>query len=217
MPSSDLAIAVDESINGLRLLDHPFYRKWQEGLLAREDLGAYAEQYRIFEQYLPEVLTAVADQLHEGAAQDLVMGNLDDERSRPESHVLLFESFAGAVGACARSVPTDATSHLVDLYREAVADGPVAALAVVAAYEVQAADIAATKAASLDQHYGLAADAIQFWAVHSDIERSHADWTIAALEHLDAGAATVGEWSSRSARAWWEFLDERSECSAAGV
>jgi pyrroloquinoline-quinone synthase len=214
MPASDVAIAVEESVDGFRLLDHPFYRKWQEGLLSRHDLGEYAGQYRCFEEVLPEALDGVAGQLSQGPARDLVTSNLDDERSRPEPHVQLFASFAEAVGAPACSEPTQATGQLVDLYRQAVASGPVAALSVIAAYEVQAAGIAATKAASLHQHYGLGRDAIRFWAVHSEMEESHAAWTTAALDDLGADPAMVSGWSTRSAEAWWAFLDERTEVGA---
>jgi pyrroloquinoline-quinone synthase len=210
MPPSEAAIAVDDVLDGLRLLDHPFYRKWQEGQLSRKELGAYAEQYRCFERYLPEALEAVAGHMSEGPARDLVSSNLDDERSRPEPHVQLFESFAAAVGAESSAAPTDATSRLLELYRDAVEEGPVPALAVIAAYEVQAGDVAATKADSLSCRYGLGADAIRFWAVHSEMESSHAAWTTAALDLLDADATTVSEWSGRSARAWWAFLDERN-------
>lgn len=217
MPASEVAIAVEDSLGGLRLLDHPYYRKWQEGLLTRGELGEYAEQYRHFEQVLPEALEAVASQLPAGPAHDLVVGNLEDERSRPEPHVHLFESFATAVGSEPEKLPTEATRRLVGLYREAAEAGPIEALAVIAAYETQAGDIAATKAASLDQHYGLSAPEVRFWAVHSEMEEEHAAWTTAALDRLDAEQATVSEWASRSARAWWSFLDERSQESPVPV
>ncbi|HEX6394773.1 MAG TPA: iron-containing redox enzyme family protein [Acidimicrobiales bacterium] len=217
MPASQVAIAVDRSVEGLRLLDHPYYRQWQEGLLTRGELAEYAEQYRHFERVLPEALEAVASRLPAGPAHDLVAGNVEDERSRPEPHVDLFEAFATAVGSEEDKVATVATQKLVDLYREAAEAGPIEALAVIAAYETQAGDIAATKAASLDQHYGLSAQEARFWAVHSEMEAAHAAWTTEALDRLGAEPLTVSEWSSRSARAWWSFLDERSHQSPLAV
>jgi len=216
MSVNEVATTVETSLEGLRLLEHPYYRKWQEGLLRPEDLGAYAGQYRHFERHLPEVLSLVADQLPVGRASDLVTSNLEDECSRPEPHLQLFDGFAAAVGADDSAIPSDATAELVDVYRRAAEHSPVAALAVIAAYEVQAGDIAATKACSLQQHYGLGADATRFWTVHSEMEDSHAAWTTEALDVLGADAETVSEWSSRSAEAWWRFLDERLESATAG-
>ncbi len=53
-------------IGGKRLLDHPFYRRWEAGTLARGELAAYAEQYRHIEAALPEVLRRVASNLPDG-------------------------------------------------------------------------------------------------------------------------------------------------------
>src|SRR5579859_219871 len=128
----DLAAAFDQAIWGLRLLDHPYYQRWQEGLLTLGDLAAYAEQYRHVERCLPGVLSATAERLGAGPAKRLVEDNLRDERSRPQPHVELFEGFAAAVGADQEAGATGATRELVDLYRAASSD-PVAALSVIGA------------------------------------------------------------------------------------
>ena len=103
MLAPDLATAISDSVDGLRLLDHPFYRNWQQGLLSQEDLARYAEQYRFFEQTLPSILARIAGHLPEGDARELVERNLEDEASVPEAHVKLFEAFADATGARPRS------------------------------------------------------------------------------------------------------------------
>ena len=214
MLASDVSAAIDRSLDGLRLLSHPFYRNWQQGLLAERDLAVYAEQYRHFERSLPAVLSAIAGDLPGGEARTLVVQNLDDESSRPEPHVRLFEGFADAVGARAESDASDATRQLIGVYAEAVKQGPVPALAVIAAYEVQAGDIASTKAGSLKQKYGLTSQATRFWDVHSEMEDEHADWTVEALTILEADPDAVAEWSGRSAQAWWSFLDDQLDCAA---
>ena len=103
---------------------------------------------------------------------------------------------------------------MIDLYRDAAEEGPVAALAVVGAYEVQAGEIAASKAASLSDLYGMSADGTRFWDVHSTMECDHAEWTTQALNDLGASSGEVADWASRSATAWWAFLDDRHACSA---
>lgn len=209
MPPIDLLATFDLAISGRHLLEHPYYQSWQQGLLSRDDLGDYAEQYRHFERCLPDVLADTTDLLALGAARQLVEENLSDERSRPRAHADIFEGFAEAVGARVKAEPTQATAQLVDLYRSSAAEGPVAALSVVGAYELQAAQVARTKAESLRDHYGMPAAATEFWDVHADLEQAHAAWTIDALHAVAADPSEVLGFARESSEAWWSFLDER--------
>ena len=126
----------------------------------------------------------------------------------PIPHVELFEQFAASVNATVEP-PTAATHQLVQLYRDGAEAGPVEGLAVIAAYETQAAGIARTKGQALRHHHGLGEDDTRFWDVHADMEESHAAWTHDALAQLAASPEVVTRWASRSARAWWSFLDDR--------
>ena len=217
MPDSVIATAISRSVGGARLLDHPYYRAWQEGELTLEDLRTYAEQYRHFERNLPEVLAEAAAQMERGEARRLVEANLDDELTNPRPHVDLFEDFGRAVGASDEMEPSSTMARIVGLYRDAATEGPVALLAVVGAYEAQAAEIAATKASALESHYGIDGTGTSFWAVHSVIEEQHSAWTVEALENIGAAEAEVADWSLRSAEAWWRFLDERQGARVVGA
>jgi pyrroloquinoline-quinone synthase len=215
MPTSDMRLAIDSSIKGVHLLDHPYYRVWQDGGLQEADLAEYAGQYRHFERGLPEALSEAAARMEDGPARAMVQANLADELSNPRPHIELFEQFAAAVGCDDERAPTAATEELVDLYRDASLQGPVALLAVVGAYERQAAAIATTKRAALSDLYGLDAAGTEFWSVHSAVEEQHSIWTVEALELLGASGANVEQWAGCSARAWWAFLDEREAARAA--
>ena len=215
MSPSPIASAVQSAVSGHHLLGHPYYRAWQDGELAPDDLQRYAEQYRSFESCLPEVLSEAAGRTVPGHARDLIEANLLDETSNPRPHIDLFDDFGTAAGAVDHVEPEHATAELVGLYREAAADGPAALLAVVAAYESQAAEIASTKASALTAHYGFDDKGVAFWAVHAQIEARHAAWTVDALDSLDASPEDVARWADRSARAWWRFLDEREVSRAA--
>jgi pyrroloquinoline-quinone synthase len=207
--------ALGRALEGRRLLEHPFYQRWEAGELRPGELAAYAEQYRHIEQALPAVLATVVDGLPDGAARDLVAANLADERSVPEPHTALFEGFAAAAGAAPAAAPTPATAALVGLERSTAGADPLAALCMVAAYEVQAAAIATTKSAGLSEHYGLDRAGTRFWDVHAAMEAEHADWSVDALALL----ATVGDDLETPARAaaeaWWAFLDEREALAPA--
>jgi pyrroloquinoline-quinone synthase len=215
VPTSAIANAISSSITGLRLLDHPYYRAWEAGELQQQDLRSYAEQYRHFEGCLPEVLSKAAAQLGPGEPRRLVEANLEDEMTNPRAHLELFDDFANAVGAVNQVGSGSATSDLVGLYEDAAERGPIPLLSVIAAYESQAAEIARTKAAALSLRYGLGEEGTDFWTVHATVEQQHSAWTVEALEALNPPADEVRSWTARSARAWWQFLDERQALWAA--
>ena len=203
--------ALAAALSGRQLLSHPFYRRWEAGTLGEGELAAYAEQYRHIERALPVTLGAIAARLPAGAARALVEANLADELGVPTAHTALFESFAQAAGAAPAVAPSAATAVLLTAVRAAATTDPVAALAMVAAYEVQAADIAASKAEGLRRHYGMDAEGTRFWDVHTMQESAHADWSIEALAGLDADPGVVRAAAKVAADAWWDFLTERDE------
>jgi pyrroloquinoline-quinone synthase len=215
MHTAHIHEALVDALTGRQLLTHPFYRRWEAGTLADGELAAYAEQYRHLEGELPLTLAAIAGQLPAGRARTLVEANLADELGEPAPHVALFESFAVAAGARADVAPTKATAALLSAIRSAAGRDPVAALSMVAAYEVQAADIAASKADGLRRHYGLDDEGTRFWDVHTTQEVTHAGWSTEALADLDADAAVVQVSAQLAAEAWWDFLTEREELAPA--
>ena len=205
-----------EAIVGRHLLAHPFYRRWEAGTLTEGELAAYAEQYRHIERELPVTLASIADALPPGRARDLVEANLADELGAPEPHAQLFESFALAAGARPDAPATPSTAALLAVVRTTASNDPVAALAMVAAYEVQAADIAASKGDGLRRHYGFDEEGTSFWDVHRTQEVEHAGWSMDALTALGADPDVVQAAATVSADSWWLFLSEREELAAAG-
>jgi pyrroloquinoline quinone (PQQ) biosynthesis protein C len=206
-----------EAIVGRHLLAHPFYRRWEAGTLTEGELAAYAEQYRHIERELPVTLAAIADALPSGRARDLVEANLADELGTPEPHAQLFESFARAAGAAPDAPATPSTAALLAVVRTTASNDPVAALAMVAAYEVQAADIAASKGDGLRRHYGFDDGGTRFWDVHRTQELEHAGWSVEALTALGADPDVVQAAATVSADSWWLFLSEREELAPAGA
>ncbi len=215
MHTAHIQEALVDALTGRQLLTHPFYRRWEAGTLADGELAAYAEQYRHLEGELPLTLAAIAGQLPAGQARTLVEANLADELGDPAPHAVMFESFARAAGAREDVAPTKATAALLSAIRSAAGHDPVAALSMVAAYEVQAADIAASKADGLRRHYGLDAEGTRFWDVHTTQEVAHAGWSSEALALIDADAAAVQASARVAAEAWWAFLTEREELASA--
>ncbi len=206
-----------EAIVGRHLLTHPFYRRWEAGTLTGDELAAYAEQYRHIEQELPVTLAAIAAALPEGRARTLVEANLADELGCPEPHTQLFESFARASGAEPEAPATPSTAALLAVVRTTAANDPVAALAMIAAYEVQAADIAGSKGDGLRRLYGFDEEGTRFWDVHRTQEVEHAGWSTEALVALEADPDVVQAAATVSADSWWLFLSEREELAPVGA
>jgi pyrroloquinoline-quinone synthase len=217
MPTAQIHDALLAALADRHLLTHPFYRRWEAGTLGEGELAAYAEQYRAIERELPATLSAIVAQLPEGTARQLVEANLADELGQPAPHTELFESFAQAAGAAIEAPVSTATGALISAIRTAAATDPVAALAMVAAYEVQAADIAASKADGLRVHYGFDAEGTRFWDVHVTQEVAHAGWSVEALESLAADAEVVRTAAKVATDAWWSFLTERDELAPAAA
>jgi len=217
--SADLATVIASAIGRHRLLSHPFYQRWLEGSLQRSELAAYAAQYRHFEAQLPGFLASVLEQLPAGSAHDLVSANLADELAEPAPHLQLFDTFADAVGA-GHEAPTPATQALLSCYGRWAHAPAAAAIGALAAYEVQAAEVAASKAAGLRERYELDAAATEFWDVHASVDLEHAAWVVEALGEIATGAGDVDVISAAAedaAEAWWAFLDEREADRLVGV
>ena len=208
MDATTIDATVAAATQGLRLLEHPFYRRWEAGELHVGELAAYAGQYRHFEAMLPQFLGALAAEMDEGPAGRAVRANLADECGDPIPHLELFDRFADALDAPAAEA-TPATRRLLAAYGTVLAQGTVPALAGLLAYEHQAPEIADSKAAGLRTHYGLDGDAVAFWDHHAIVDVAHGTWTRDALVDVGAPADVVAEATRLVAEAWWAFLDER--------
>jgi pyrroloquinoline-quinone synthase len=202
----------EAALQDRQLLDHPFYRRWEAGLLSRDDVREYAEQYRYFEAMLPDFLLRLSESLAPGPARNLVEANLRDEVTAP-SHLELFERFAEFYGATIADM-TPATRRLVNAYFEVLRRGSASALALVGEQTGQGAEIADSKAAGLLDHYGAREAAVLFWIEHGSIEVDHATWTFDALASLKPDVDEVEESARLVGDAWWSFLDERERQAA---
>jgi pyrroloquinoline-quinone synthase len=202
---------VEEALEGRRLLSHPFYQRWSHGELRREELGAYAAQYRFIEAGLPRWLGSIQSHATSPVVRDLVQRNLDDEVGGAVTHLELFDRFAAAVGAVKPGTTEigPATRSLLNTHDQLVASSPAEGLTAVLAYELQSPEVSASKAAGLRSQYGVDGASVAFWDVHALVEGDHASWTLDAVVTAGGEPAMVGPAARRAADSWWAFLDER--------
>jgi len=214
MDAATLETVVRARLRGRWLLDHPFYRRWSEGGVSVEELRAYAAQYRHFEAMLPAHLDAVAARAAEPALREQALRNLADEAGTAPTHLDLFERFAAALGAPASAEPSPAMARLLDTCGDAVQRGAAPGFAALLAYEIQAPEVAASKADGLRHHGILDGAALDFWTIHADLDAEHAAWALTALAGSGATEADIVDAAGAAADAWWSFLDEREALRA---
>lgn len=206
--------ALAPTLDGRRLLDHPFYQRWSMGQVSRDELRQYAAQYRHFERMIPGLLEGIAAtaSTEEGKKQALV--NLADEAGSSPTHAELFEQFAGALDAPAQA-PSPAMTALLQTYASALEAGAAEGFAALWSYEAQAPEVTASKSHGLRTHYGMTEGETTFWDVHARVDEDHARWAVDAIASMTSDAGSATRWARAAAQAWWDFLTEREALSIA--
>jgi pyrroloquinoline-quinone synthase len=186
------------------VLEHPFYQRWSAGELTREELAAYAAEYR-------HAVVALADAAEGAAAQagPELAGDLAVHAAEERSHVALWDGFAGAVGAPRDVEPTAETRECAAAW---AGEGRGLLESLVAMYAIESGQpaISETKLAGLREHYGHAdGPATAYFALHAELDVEHAAAERALIEPRLQGAdetALLTE-AERVLEANWRLLD----------
>lgn len=218
MHAVELKGAIDRALDGVLLLDHKFYKRWECGHLSPSELTDYASQYRHFEAALPGFLRQIMSSLPEGKARDYVAQNLADEAGEAgnASHLELFDGFVDAVDGSRNAKASPAMSAMLDAYAEVATKSPAAALGGLIAYETQSPAVAASKGSGLREHYGLTSEQTAFWDLHAELDVEHSAWALEALSEVAEDLDEVTTATRQIAQSWWAFLDEREALAATG-
>ncbi len=209
-PGSDRAVlagVLAQAIAGRRLLEHPFYRRWEAGGLRDGELAAYAVA-------VPRVRGCASRRARprsSSARGRRSNGGRDDgpratsTTSWPTPSPISLSSTGSpprsrrqpAFGPTRRpALPRPPSSGPIG---SSSPRDPVAALAGLAAYEVQAPAVARSKADGLRRFYGIEGAGAEFWEVHADIDGDHGEWAVEALVALGADPSTAGAAAGRAA------------------
>ena len=181
----DVIAGIDAARERWNVLEHPFYTRWEQGELTREELARYAGEYR-------HAVVALAR-----AARTARM-HADEEAS----HIALWDDFASALGAGEAREPLPQTRCCATAW--AAADDELGAAAILYAIEAGQPAISQTKLRGLVEHYGFPDDSpgVEYFAVHGERDHEHAAEARARIEGAEdvrlvrlAEAALAANWA----------------------
>ena len=90
---------LNEKLDKYHLLNHPFYKSWNEGKLTREIIKDYAEQYYQHVKAFPRYISATHSLCEDIEKRKILLENLQDEENKDADHPKLWKNFAEAMGA----------------------------------------------------------------------------------------------------------------------
>lgn len=207
---------LDARIASRHLLDHPFYRRWTEGTLTREELRDYAGQYFHYAMAFPTFISAMHAQAEDIAVRQLLLENLIEEERGDENHPELWLRFCESLGLDRETVKSgtanDATRTLIATMKSLARDGALhEGLAALYAYESQIPAVAKAKIEGLAKNYAISADRdVAFFRVHMDADVVHSETSRGLLRDLCATpekSAAAEQAATRTLDALYGFLD----------
>ncbi|HSJ17829.1 MAG TPA: hypothetical protein VK920_07025, partial [Solirubrobacterales bacterium] len=150
---------IEESRSRWNVLEHPFYVRWTEGGLSREELARYSGQYRHAVEAIATMSSAAAA---EASERDDLRGHAQEEAE----HVELWDGFVDAVGGDSAAQPTPETDECVRAWT--APDGLLPTLARLYAVESGQPEISTVKRDGLVELYGVAdGPGTEYFRVHS--------------------------------------------------
>jgi pyrroloquinoline quinone (PQQ) biosynthesis protein C len=180
------------------VLNHPFYTRWSEGTLTRDELAHYSGQYR-------HAVVALAEAARHAAALEPALAAHAAEEAE---HVALWDGFVEAVGGDSAAAPEPETAACARAWAK---QGSLLET-LVGIYAIEAAQpaISATKAAGLRDRYALdVPEATAYFDLHErlDVEHAAQGRAFIAARLADADQGELVARAEEVLRANWELLD----------
>jgi len=203
---------LNQKLDQHHLLNHPFYKSWNEGKLTREIIKDYAEQYYQHVKAFPRYISATHSLCEDIEKRKILLENLNDEENRDADHPKLWKNFALEMGADAEKIEEvkaeQFTKDLIDNFfkngRSSYAEG----LASLYTYERQIPEIAETKIQGLKRHYGVnSKEGLEFFVAHKEADvhhRAECEKLLDGLSQEEQAKAEVAALST--AKYLWNFL-----------
>ena len=185
------------------VLEHPFYTRWSNGDLTRDELSWYAGEYRHAVVALAEATAATAR-----AAEPAVRAQLVEHAAEEAEHIELWDAFARSVDADLQQEPAAETAECAAAWT--AAGDALEGLVVLYAIESAQPAISLTKLDGLVGHYGLdEGPATEYFALHAKRDHEHAAQSRELIEERlsDADEDRLVAVAEAALRGNWTLLD----------
>ena len=203
---------LNKKLDTYHLLDHPFYRSWNEGKLNREIIKDYAEQYYQHVKAFPRYISATLSLCEDIQKRKILLENLQDEENPKGDHPKLWKNFALAMGADKDRIEkvkrdwftNDMIENFFHQARSSYAEG----LASLYTYERQIPEIAETKIQGLKKYYGVnSKEGLEFFEAHKAADVIHRKECEKLLDSLNSEEREKAERAAvLTAKYLWNFL-----------
>ncbi len=207
---------LNKKLDQYHLLNHPFYKSWNEGKLTREIIKDYAEQYYQHVKAFPRYISATHSICEDIEKRKILLENLQDEENPNADHPKLWKNFALAMGADSKKIEDvkrewfteDMIENFFHQARKSYAEG----LASLYTYERQIPEIAETKIRGLKKFYGVTSKkGLEFFEAHKAADVIHRKECEKLLDALSEKEKEKAERASMlTARYLWNFLSGMS-------
>ena len=207
---------LNKKLDQYHLLNHPFYKSWNEGKLTREIIRDYAEQYYQHVKAFPRYISATHSICEDIEKRKILLENLQDEENPNADHPKLWKNFALAMGADKDEIEdvnrewftNDMIENFFHQARKSYAEG----LASLYTYERQIPEIAETKIRGLKNFYGVSSkEGLEFFEAHKAADVIHRKECEKLLDALtDEEKIKAEKASMLTARYLWNFLSGMS-------
>jgi pyrroloquinoline-quinone synthase len=192
---------IEQSRRRWNVLEHPFYQRWSEGELTREELARYSGQYRHAVEAIAELSAAAADALPERK-------ELRRHAAEELGHIRLWDGFVEAVDGDTDAAPTAETADCVSDW---AGDGDALEL-LSRLYAVEASQpaISRTKRSGLLERYGFQeGSGTAYFRVHEGRDVEHAAEVRELIAELatDEDADRLVAAAESAYEANWRLLD----------
>ena len=203
---------LNNSLEELNLLNHPFYKTWNEGALTYESLKLYAKEYYHHVAAFPRYISQIHALCPDISARQVLLENLIDEERGKDNHPELWLRFAEGFGVQrdeTKQVPElRTTTELVEGYFELVKTDYATGLGALYAYERQTPEVSRSKIDGLKKHYAVCDERVlQFFSVHEKADEWHTEELVGLIERLGKNdQEKVSQGAVEGAKLLWSFL-----------
>lgn len=205
--------SLNDKLDALHLLNHPFYQSWNKGHLSLQNLQIYAKEYYHHVSAFPRYISSIHSLCLDLETRQVLLGNLIEEEQGEENHPELWQRFAEGLGVARSDLnqgpQLKETQELVNCYFDIVQSDFASGLGALYAYERQTPEVSKSKIEGLKKYYGINDKrSLQFFEVHMEADEWHSEECANLIENLnEEGQSKAGEGAEKGAKLLWNFLD----------